>query len=107
MGAGGGVSYLSAMTSLHIEHPITNLATWMTAFTAITEIRRQGGVTAERVRHPVGDETFVVVDLEFDTTEHAHAFLQFLETQIWAVPANAPALAGAPEARVLEQVELT
>lgn len=107
MGADGGVPYLSVMASLHIEHPITDLATWMTAFAAIAEIRRQAGVTAERVRHPVGDDAFVVVDLEFDTSEHAHAFLRFLETQIWAVPENAPALAGAPEARVLEQVELT
>jgi hypothetical protein len=94
------------MPSLHIEHPITDLATWTSAFTAITEIRRQAGVTSERVRHPEGDDTFVVVDLEFDTSEHAHAFLHFLQTQIWAVPENAPALAGTPDAKVLEPVQL-
>jgi len=95
------------MVSLHIEHPITDLATWTTAFTAITEIRRQAGVTAEIVRHPVGDDTYVVIDLEFDTGEHAHAFLRFLESQIWAVRENAPALAGTPETKILEAVHLT
>jgi hypothetical protein len=94
------------MASLHIEHPITDLATWKKAFTAIAEIRRRAGVTGERVRHPEGDETFVVVDLEFATSEQAHVFLHFLESQIWAVPENAPALAGTPEARVLESVQL-
>jgi hypothetical protein len=107
MGADDRDPYGSVMPSLHIEHPITDIATWTTAFTAITEIRRQSGVTAETVRRPVGDDKFVVIDLEFGTSEQAHTFLQFLETQIWAVPENSPGLAGTPEAKVLEPVELT
>lgn len=95
------------MPFLHIEHPITDLKTWTSAFAAFTETRRRAGVRAETVRCPEGDETFVVIDLEFDTTDHAHAFLHFLETQVWAVPADSPALAGTPEAKVLETVELT
>jgi hypothetical protein len=106
MGTRARDPYVPGMASLHIEHPITDLATWVEAFTAIGEIRRRAGVTAEAVRHPEGDDRYVVVDLEFDTSEHAHAFLHFLETQIWAVPENAPALAGTPEARVLETVQL-
>jgi hypothetical protein len=94
------------MPTLHIQHPITDLATWTRAFTALAEVRRQAGVSTETVRHPIGDEAFVVVDLEFGTTEQAQAFLQFLETRVWAVPANSPALAGSPEARILEPVEL-
>jgi hypothetical protein len=99
-------SYSPLMPTLHIQHPITDLATWTRAFTALAEVRRQAGVSTETVRHPVGDEAFVVVDLEFGTTEQAQAFLQFLETRVWAVPANSPALAGSPEARILEPVEL-
>jgi hypothetical protein len=94
------------MPTLHIEHAITDLATWTTAFTKLTEIRRQAGVSDETVRHPVGDQAFVVIDLEFATVEQAGAFLQFLEMQIWAVPENSPALVGAPVARILEPVEL-
>ena len=33
--------------------------------------------------------------------EQAQAFRTFLETQIWSTPANSPALAGKPKARVL------
>jgi len=95
------------MPSLHIEHAITDLETWTIAFTSFDQIRRQAGVTAETIRHPAGDNNFVVIDLEFDTTEEAQSFLEFLKSQVWAVPENSPALAGAPEAKVLEPVELT
>ena len=95
------------MASLHIEHPITDLKTWTSAFASFAEHRRQAGVTAETVRCPEGDATFVVIDLEFSTTDQARAFLDFLVTLVWAVPENSPALAGTPEARVLEDVELT
>jgi len=92
------------MPTLHIEHRITDLATWITAFNGFSEVRRQAGVTAETVRHLRGDDQFIVIDLEFDTGEHAHAFLRFLETQVWAVPANSPALLGSPDARILEHI---
>ncbi len=95
------------MPSLHIEHPITDLKTWTSAFAAFAEMRRQAGVSAETVRRPQGNDAFVVIDLEFDTTDQAHAFLHFLETQVWAVPENSPALAGTPDAKILETVELT
>lgn len=94
------------MASLHIEHPITDLATWTAAFAAAGDIRRQIGVRAEQVRHPVGDPTDIVVDLEFDTVEQAETFLDFLRTEIWALPENSPALAGTPEATILEAVVL-
>jgi hypothetical protein len=95
------------MSSLHIEHPITDLATWTAAFAAFAEPRRQAGVRRELVRHPVGNRNFVVVDLDFDSVEQAEAFLGFLRSKVWAVPANAPALAGTPDARILESVELS
>lgn len=92
------------MTSLHIEHPITDLQTWTNAYVSFAAVRRQAGVTAERVRHPIGDDTFVVIDLEFATSDQASAFLQFLENQVWAVPESSPALAGTPETKLLEEV---
>lgn len=95
------------MATLHIEHPITDLTTWTSAFAAFADKRRQAGVRAHTVRHPEGDDSFVVIDLEFDTSDQAHAFLHFLETTVWAVTENSPALAGSPQARVLVPVELT
>lgn len=92
------------MTSLHIEHAITGLDTWTSVFDGFSEVRRRAGVTAEVIRHLHDDDRFVVIDLEFDTSEHAHAFLHFLQTEVWADPANSPALVGTPDAKVLERI---
>lgn len=92
------------MPSLHIEHAVTDLATWTEAFGRFAEIRRRAGVTGETVRRAHGDDRAVVIDLEFDTVDQAQAFLQFLRTEVWAIPTNSPALVGTPVARVLEPV---
>ena len=89
------------MSILHIEHPITDFETWANAFGRFSEARRDAGVRAHRVLRPVDDPCFVMVELEFDTDEAALAFRDFLQTVVWAVPANAPALAGDPHAVVL------
>ena len=92
------------MPTLHIEHPITDVGTWTAPFGRFAEVRRAAGVRAERVQQPVGDPSYVVIDLDFDTTDEAEAFRNFLQTQVWAVPENAPALAGAPQTMVLEPI---
>lgn len=90
------------MTTLHIEHPITDFETWSAAFARFEGARRQAGVRSQRVQQPVDDPNYVVIDLDFDSAGHATAFLQFLRTSVWAVPANAPGLAGVPETMILE-----
>lgn len=92
------------MPTLHIEHAITDLSTWTAAFDRFADARRHAGVRAERVRCPVDDERYVVVDLDFDTADEAEAFLAFLTNQVWAVPENSPGLAGRPVTRMLEAV---
>lgn len=89
------------MRTLHIEHAITDFATWQEAFGRFADARRGNGVRDERIHQPIGDPHYVVVDLDFDTAEEANAFLRFLESAIWSTPANAPALAGSPRALVL------
>lgn len=89
------------MATLHIEHPITDFGVWRGAFDAFAEARRNAGVVAERVAQPVDDERYVVVSLDFGTIEQAEAFLQFLETAVWASPENAPALDGRPRTLIL------
>ncbi len=93
------------MATLHIEHPISDLGTWLGAFSAFAEARRGAGVTAERISQPVDDDHYVVVQLDFDSADSAAGFLQFLETAVWAVPENAPALAGKPRTVILRPVE--
>ena len=92
------------MATLHIEHAITDLDTWLGAFRAFAEARRGAGVRAERIQQPAGDDRFIVVDLDFDSVDAAAGFLRFLETQVWTVPENAPALDGAPRTMILEPV---
>jgi hypothetical protein len=92
------------MITLHIEHPISDLPTWKAAFDQFAERRRQGGVCAERLLHPLGDDRYVLVDLDFPTREQAQRFLTFLETTVWASRDDSPALTGTPRTRILEPV---
>jgi hypothetical protein len=93
------------MPTLHIEHPITDFETWSAAFNGFAEARRRAGVRSHRVQQPVDDPNYVLVDLEFDTTEAAEAFRDFLATTVWATPDHSPALAGAPRTRILTSAE--
>ena len=90
------------MATLHIEHPITDFGTWNAAFARFADARSRAGVREQRVLRPVDDPAYVVVDLDFDTVEAAEKFLGFLRANVWASTQNAPALAGKPQARVLE-----
>jgi hypothetical protein len=89
------------MPTLHIEHAISDFETWSAAFNRFADARRQAGVRSHRVQRPVDDPNYVLVDLDFDTTEAAEAFLDFLTTTVWAAPDNSPALAGTPRTRIL------
>jgi hypothetical protein len=89
------------MATLHIEHPITDYPTWRAAFDGFADARRAAGVRADRVQHPADDPHHIVVDLDFDSVEQATAFLRFLQAKVWSTPANSPALAGAPQAKIL------
>ena len=90
------------MATLHIEHPITDYTTWRTAFDNFAEVRHHAGVIGERVERPVDDPRYIVVALEFASTERAGAFLHFLETQVWPSPIASPGLDGQPRTAILE-----
>jgi len=92
------------VATLHIEHPITDLSTWLGAFSRFSEARKAAGVRAERIQQPVDDSTYIVVQLDFDDAAAAAGFKQFLETNVWSSPEASPGLAGTPRARVLESV---
>lgn len=91
------------MTTLHIEHRITDLNAWLVAFDRFAEARAQAGVQSQRVQHPVDDPNYIVIDLDFTTTEEADRFLGFLKKNVWSSTDNAPALAGTPQTRLLQQ----
>lgn len=92
------------MNTLHIEHPISDYPTWKAAFDRFAHVRKQAGAHHERVRRPIDDEHYIVIDIDFAEAASATRFLTFLQTTVWATPANSPALVGTPDARVLEDV---
>lgn len=92
------------MATLHIEHPITDLETWLGAFARFEEARTKAGVRVERVSQPIDDDKYIYVALDFDTVEEAEAFKGFLETRVWSSPEASPALDGTPRARILTAV---
>jgi len=93
------------MTTLRIEHAITDYATWRAAFDRFADARDRAGVRGHVVRRLGDDEQTLLLDLEFDDAAAAQAFARFLEERVWSWPASAPALVGVPRTRVLEVVD--
>ena len=93
------------MTTLHIEHPVTDFPTWRAAFDRFAPARADAGVRQFRIQRPLDDDHRVLVELDFDEAAGATAFLGFLREVVWAVPENSPALAGTPETRILRRAD--
>lgn len=88
------------MPTLHIEHEITGFAEWKTAFNRFADARKQAGVRSHAIRRPVTDPCYIIIDLEFDTTDEAREFLDVLREKVWSSEENAPALVGTPQTRI-------
>jgi hypothetical protein len=87
------------MTSLHIEHSVSDVESWLATFRSFDDFRAQGGVTSVQVRHGVDNPNFIAVDLEFGSAEQARSFLVQLETQVWP---NSSHFDGTPTTYILE-----
>jgi hypothetical protein len=103
MGSSTSRPHALVMTTLHLQVPINDISEWKAAFADHAEARRNGGVRNTLVRHPVDDETLLLVDLDFDSVPAAEGFLRYLQNEVWK---DQPILAGAPSATILEAVAL-
>ena len=92
------------MFTLLIQHAITDFPTWKSAYDRFADTRAQAGVVTDRIRRPVDDPQYLVIELDFERRESAEAFRDFLTTVVWSNPDASPALAGVPTASVLEPV---
>ena len=61
------------MPTLHIEHPITDFATWKAAFDRFAPAREASRVLHHRIQRPIDDPRYIVIDLDFDTDAEAKA----------------------------------
>jgi len=93
------------MATLHIEHSIVDYDIWRSAFDRFAQIRADAGVRAHRVQRPVDDPRYVVIDLDFDSPAEAQRFLAFLQEKVWSTRENSPALAGAPQTKILQPAQ--
>ena len=93
------------MVTLQIEHAITDFGTWKQAFDRFADARRDSGVQHHRIHQPHNDGHYVLIELDFTTGEEASTFLDFLTARVWTTPANAPALVGTPQTRILDLVD--
>ena len=91
------------MHTLHIDITLNDIAVFRAGFAEHTEVRKQAGVIAERVQHPVGDDHSLLIELDFGSADQAEAFLGFLRDSIWK---DNPAIAGTPQARILQPLDL-
>jgi len=71
------------MPTLRIEHPVRDYDAWRRAFDGDPAGRKAGGVRRFEVLRAVDDPNYVLIDLEFDSTTEAEAFLGRLRT-IWS-----------------------
>jgi Antibiotic biosynthesis monooxygenase len=94
------------MPILHIEHEISDLTTWLEAFSRFAPAREQAGVQQTEVFQPSDDPNYIVVNLRFESVDAASNFRTFLQTVVWKSPEASPALVGAPTARVLTEVSV-
>ena len=90
------------MTSLHIQVRINDLSAWKVGFADHADARQKAGVRAESVRHPIGDESTLVVDLDFGSEAEARSFLGYLRENVWK---DQPILAAPPEVAILEPLD--
>jgi len=92
------------MTTLRMEHAIHDYDLWKTAFDGFADVRAKAGVRAFTIHRPVDNPKYLMLDLEFDTTERADAFSTFLEQNVWSSPTSSPGLAGVPPTQILDLI---
>jgi hypothetical protein len=91
------------MSTLHVNITIEDEARFRQSFMDHAAVRRDAGVVAERVGRVAGDSGRFQIELDFATTDEAEAFHRYLQDNVWK---DNPALAGTPEAVILEPLTL-
>lgn len=95
-------AYTSCMTTLHIEHGISDFTTWKTIFDRNEALRQECNVRGFDIHQPMDDAAYVTIRVELDSVDDAKKLLARLEVA-WANRDLTPALRGKPVTRILER----
>lgn len=90
------------MYLLRIEHSVPNFEGWKQAFDSDPVGREKMGVRQYQILRAVDDPNYVMIDLEFDTSEQANGLLQAMRT-VWSRVEGT--IMKNPKARIVEKVE--
>jgi hypothetical protein len=90
------------MTVVRIEHSVPSFDKWKQAFDRDPADRKGSGVRRYRILRLQKEPNYVMIDLEFDNTAEAEAFVQKMQ-RIWDGPAKGVMLN--PRARIADFVE--
>jgi hypothetical protein len=91
------------MPIVRIEHRVPDFEKWKQAFDSDPADRKGSGVRRYQVSRLQDDPNYVMIDLEFQSTPEAEAFVETMQ-RIWA--GTAKPLMQNPTARIAEVVEV-
>ncbi|MGY3380057.1 hypothetical protein [Arthrobacter sp. H-02-3] len=94
------------MITLQIEHQVRDFDMWRRAFDSDPLDRFASGVRSYRISRPLGQQDYVMLQMDFDTQEAAVEFLARLQNDTWKTGVTAPALVGEPSTRIIETVSI-
>lgn len=90
------------MPVVRIEHSVPSFDKWKQAFDRDPADRKGSGVRRYQILRLQNEPNYVMIDLEFDNTAEAEAFVQKMQ-RIWDGPAKGVMLN--PRARIADFVE--
>ena len=88
------------MHILRVEHSVSDFDAWKDVFDSDPIGRRERGVRRYRVLRQVDDPSYVLIDLEFDSSGEAETFAAALR-EVW----GRVDVMHDPQARIVEVVE--
>ena len=91
------------MPILRIEHAVPVFNGWKRAFDSDPADRKGSGVRRYQVLRSVEDPNYVMIDLEFDSTEEADGLLAKMR-RVWSSGEGQKVMRN-PQARIVETVE--
>ena len=90
------------MYILRIEHPVPDFDDWKKAFDSDPVGREKSGVRRYQILRQIDNPNYVMIDLEFDTTNQAEALLAAMRV-VWGRVEGTIMIS--PQARIVEAVE--
>ena len=90
------------MTIVQIEHPVPNFDAWKKAFDSDPVGRERSGVRRYQVLRPIDNSSYAIVDLEFDNSSKAEAFLAAMR-EVWRRVEGT--IIESPQVRIVEVLE--